>query len=333
MRILVLGGTRFAGRHFVDSAVQRGHQVTLFNRGVSEQGQIPGVEQLHGDRDGGLQPLESRDWEAVVDMSGFVPRAVRASAELLAGHAGRYLFVSSISAYADGMPPGFAEDASLATLEDPSIEEITGETYGALKALCEREVERAFPGGALIIRPGLIVGPRDPTDRFTYWVRRVARGGEVLAPGSPGRPVQVIDARDLATWMLRMVEGRETGAYHATGPEVPLSMGEILETCRAVSGSDAAFTWVNERFLLDAGVEPWSELPLWLPEAEAGGAMQADVSRAVRHGLTFRHLAETARDTHAWDVSRPQADPLKAGLDGAREAGLLARWRASNPPA
>src|SRR5712692_701897 len=327
VKILVIGGTRFAGRHFVGLAAGAGHDLTLFNRGVSGPTVLEAVEQVHGDRDGGLDRLRGRAFNAVVDMCGYFPRVVRQSVELLAGAAERYLFVSSISVYADGIAAGFDESAPVRTVEDPSAEEITGESYGGLKALCEREVERGFPGRVLIVRPGLIVGPLDRTDRFTYWVRRVARGGDVLAPGSPDRQVQFIDARDLAGWMLRMVEGGGTGVYNATGPQYRLTMGGVLETCRATSGSDATFEWVEEAFLLAEGVAPWSEFPLWIPESEPDMTLECDVRKAIAKGLTFRPLAETIADTLAWDRTRPVDTPMEAGMDPARERELLAKWR------
>lgn len=341
MKLLILGGTMFLGRHLTEAALARGHEVTLFNRGQHNAELFPDVEKLRGDRDGGLDVLRGRSWEAVVDTCGFVPRVVRASAELLAPSVGRYVFVSSISVFADFIKPVENEDAPLATIADESAEEVTGESYGALKALCESAVEEALPGRALVIRPGLIVGPHDTTVRFVYWPRRVKRGGEVLAPGRPEADVQLIDARDLAEWTLRMAESGAAGVYNTTGPERRLTFGGLLEECRRVSGSDASFTWVGEKFLLDAGVEPWSELPLWLPEE--GGEdyrfryfQRVGFAKALEAGLTFRPLAETIRDTIEWDESRGGAGPAegKAGvaspdktLRPERERELLAAWR------
>jgi 2'-hydroxyisoflavone reductase len=327
MRILVIGGTRFVGRHLVEVAMARGHEVTLFNRGQSNPGLFPDVERLLGDRDGGLDPLAGRRFDAVVDTCGYVPRVVRASARLLAGGTGHYTFVSSMSVYPDETPPGLTEETPVATIDDPTVEEVGEDTYGALKALCEGEVSEAFPGAALIVRCGLIVGPLDPTDRFTYWPHRVARGGDVLAPGPPTYPIQVVDARDLAGWMLAMIEAGGTGVFNAVGPARPFTMQTLLETSREVSGSDARFTWVTEDFITRAGVEPWSDLPLWLP-ARFAGLMQADVSRATRAGLTLRPLADTLRDTLAWEAALPAGRELKAGLTPDREAGLLEAWRA-----
>jgi 2'-hydroxyisoflavone reductase len=327
VRILVIGGTRFLGHHFTDSAARAGHDLTLFNRGQSDPGAFPDVEHVTGDRDGGLEPLRSRTFDAVVDMCGYFPRVVRQSVSLLAPAAARYLFVSSISVYDEGvLRPGFDEDAPTQVLADPEVEVITNETYGGLKALCEQEVRRGFPDGALIIRPGLIVGPLDRSDRFTYWVRRLAHGGDVVAPGSPGRPVQVIDARDLAAWMLRLVEAQAVGVFNATGPAEPFTFGEMLGAISTAVGGDAHLEWVDERFLVDHGVEPWTDLPVWLPEAEQA-ADQCDVRRALAAGLTFRPLGETAADTFEWDARRPQDVPLQAGLADVRERELLRAWR------
>src|SRR5262249_55921530 len=245
MKLLILGGTIFLGRYLVEAALAAGHDVTLFNRGQHNPELYPEVEKLRGDRDGGLAALRGRRWDAVVDTSGYLPRVARASAELLADAVDHYTFISSISVYPHFRSLGTDESAPVDTLDDPNIEEVTGETYGPLKALCEQAAEQALPGRTLVIRPGLIVGPHDYSDRFTYWVRRVAQGGEVLAPERPDWHTQIIDVRDLAEWTLRMAERRLVGVYNATGPAYDLSFGQLLDTCRAVSGSDARFTWVS----------------------------------------------------------------------------------------
>lgn len=328
MKLLVLGGTKFLGRHFVAAALARGHAVTLFHRGRTNPDLFPEAEHVLGDRDGGLGALAGRTWDAVLDPSGYVPRVVRASAAALAGRTGRYAFVSSISAYAAPLAPGADESAPLATLADPAVEEITGETYGGLKAACEREVARAFGEQALVVRPGLIVGPHDSTDRFPYWPRRLARGGEVLAPGRREQPVQVIDGRDLAEWLLAMLEQDRGGTYNAAGPAAPVTLGTLLEQLALAVGSTGSLTWVDEAFLLARGVQPWTELPLWLPADEAG-LDEVSVQRAIAAGLTFRPLAVTARDTLDWDLARPdEARANSPVLTPAREAELLAAWRA-----
>lgn len=327
MKILILGGTVFVGRHLVDSALQRGHEVTLFNRGQHNPELYPEVEKLRGDRDGDLSALEGRRWDAVIDTCGYVPRIVRASVDRLAGAVDQYAFISTISVFADTRRPGMDEDAPLGTLSDESVEEVTGETYGPLKALCERAVREGMPDRALIVRPGLIVGPNDPTDRFTYWPHRIARGGEVLAPGVPELPVQFIDVRDLAEWTIRLVEKRQNGTYNATAPDYRLEMGRVLEVCRQVSGSDARFTWIPDDWLLEHEVQPWMELPLWVTgDEEHRGFHAIDVSRAIAAGLTFRPLEQTVRDTLDWDATRPAKYTWRAGMAPEREQELLAAW-------
>jgi 2'-hydroxyisoflavone reductase len=332
VRILVFGGTIFVGRHFVESALERGHEVTLFHRGQHGLDLFPEVERLQGDRERDLNVLGGRSWDAAVDTCGYVPRVVGASVDALRDAVGRYLFVSTIAAYASFDRAGLDESAPLAELEEPGSEDIQ-RFYGPLKARCEREVAR-LGTHALVVRPGLIVGPQDPTDRFTYWVRLVAAGGDVLAPGRPERRVQVIDSRDLALWMVRLLEDERGGAYNAVGPEGVLTMGELLETCRSVSGSDARIVWVPEDELLGAGVEPWSELPLWIPESdgEMGGFLAFDASAAIAHGLRFRPLAATVADTLSWDRVRTSVlrkdvgvDIGPVGLSAEREAQLRLR--------
>ncbi len=330
MRILVLGGTVFLGRHFVEAATRVGHEVTVFHRGRHGAELFPGIERIVGDRDGDLDLLAGREWDAVLDTSGYVPRVVGASVRKLAACARFYAFVSSVSVYADLSQPGVDEHGCLATIEDCSTEEITGETYGALKALCEREVISGFGNQCLVIRPGLIVGPYDPSDRFTYWPVRLASQREVLAPGSPGRPVQIIDARDLAEWVLLMCESRRPGTFNAVGPSAPLTFGELVATCREVGGCGATVTWVPERFLLDAGIQPWSDLPVWLPEAdEYAGVDAVDGRRAWQDGLRTRPLRQTVADTLEWHATRPEGSAMRAGLSREREAELLEHWRSA----
>jgi 2'-hydroxyisoflavone reductase len=328
MRTLILGGTQFLGRHLVDAALARGHTVTTFTRGKHDDILPRAVERLTGDRDGDLSALTDRRWDAVIDTSGYVPRVVGASARLLAEQTGFYVFVSSISVYRD-WPGASAIDESYAVsaLDDPSVEEVNGETYGALKARCEREVEAAFGERRAIARPGLIVGPYDPTNRFTYWPDRVARGGEVLAPGRPERLTQIIDARDLADWLMTLAERRVSGVFNATGPDHPLRIGSALGVMREVSASDARFTWVADDFLERNAVGAWMELPLWIPEKEGSGVGDVNCERALAAGLTFRPLEETVRDTLAWRWTLPADAEWSAGLKPEREKELLALWR------
>ncbi|RME58782.1 MAG: SDR family oxidoreductase, partial [Caldilineae bacterium] len=310
MNLLILGGTVFLGRHIVEAALTRGHQVTLFNRGQHNPDLFPEVEKLRGDRDpnvgDGLQALEGRSWDAVIDTCGYAPRIVEASATLLAGAVAHYTFVSSLSAYASFATPHQDEYAPLAVMEDPTVEEITGETYGPLKVLCEQAAEAAMPGQVCVVRPGLIVGPHDPTDRFTYWPVRVARGGRVLAPGRPDYPIEYTDVRDLAAWIVHAAEQRLAGPFNVSGPEQPTTLGDLLETSRTVSDSNAEFVWIDEAFLLEQGVQPWSELPLWVGDSpEYAGFSSFDCSRARANGLRFRPPEETVRDTLAWAATRP----------------------------
>lgn len=327
MKLLILGGTVFVGRHLVDAACRSGHEVSLFNRGQHNPDLHPDVEKLRGDRAGDLDALEGRRWDAVIDTSGYIPRVVRASAELLAGAVDHYTFISTLSVYSDVGTPGIDEHAKLGTLADETVEEVTGETYGSLKVLCERAVEQAFADRAFIPRPGLIVGPHDPTDRFTYWPHRVAGGGEVLAPDPPEATIQFIDVRDIAEWTIRMVEARQAGIYNATGPDYVLTMGRLLEECRVVAGIDARFTWIDGRFLIEAGVMPWTDLPIWVGDGEdARGFHAVDCSKAIAAGLAFRPLAETIGETIAWDATRPADIEWRAGLKAEREVELLSAW-------
>lgn len=330
MRILIIGGTVFLGRHLVEAARARGHELTLFNRGQHNPDLFPEVEKLRGDRDGQLDSLRGRKWEAAIDTCGYTPRVVRASAELLAEAVEHYTFVSSLSVYTGTRKPGIDENDPVGKLQDESVEDITGETYGPLKALCEQAAERALPGRVLNVRPGLIVGPHDPSDRFTYWPARVARGGDVLAPGRLDRRIEFIDARDLAEWIVRMVEARQTGVYNADGPDHDLSMGQLLEASKAVSGSDARFMWVDEKFLIEAGVEAWSEMPLWIPESDpdAAGFFAFNCDKAIAAGLIFRPLEETVRDTLDWNAGRAENREWRAGMKPEREAELLEKWSA-----
>ena len=299
MKLLVLGGTKFLGRHAVDAALDAGHEVTIFTRGETNPELFPEVEHLIGDRDGHLGTLRGRSWDGVVDTSGYVPRVVRMSAELLRDAVGRYVFVSSISVYDDFSKP-VDESTPVTPLEDPGTEEIM-ESYGALKAACETVIGELYGDRGTSVRAGLIVGPYDPTDRFTYWPRRVAAGGDVLAPGNPAAPVQFVDARDLAAWLVKLALEGPGGTFNATGPAEPLTFAALLERARAATGSDAEIVWVDEQRVLDAGVEAWTELPLWLPGTEHAGMARADISKALAAGLTFRPAEETVVDTLAWD--------------------------------
>jgi len=319
VKLLVLGGTKFLGRHAVGAALAAGHDVTIFTRGQTNPELFADVEHLVGDRDGKLDALAGRGWDGVVDTSGYVPRVVQQSAELLRDAVGRYVFVSSISVYDDFSTP-VDEGSPVAQLEDPATEEIM-EAYGALKAACENVVEEVYRDRSARVRAGLIVGPYDPTDRFTYWPRRIALGGDVLGPGNPGAPVQFVDARDLADWLVTLALDGPGGTFNATGPAEPLTFAQLLERARDAIGSEANVVWVDDQHVLDAEVQPWTELPLWLPGDEYAGMARANMSRALAAGLTFRLLEETVVDTLAWDRSVPGDRPT---LTHDREQEILA---------
>ena len=343
MKLLILGGTRFVGRHLVRAALAREHEITLFNRGQHPSAASTKVETIYGDRHSDLAKLQGRRWDAVIDTCGYLPRTVRASAEILSHSVETYVFISSLSVYADFSVDGIDETAPVAKLTSEQLEEANaidssqasavtyGKMYGGLKALCEQAAEEVLPNRVLIIRPGLIVGPHDYTDRFTFWVQRVARNeaGEVLAPGRPDRYVQFIDVRDLAEWIVRMIERGGTGAYNANGLPNNLTMAKVLEECKMVRDSDASFTWVSEEFLMQEKVVPWSEMPLWMPEEGAPhlkGFMFINCDKAVGAGLSFRALNDTIKDTLAWFAADRANEELKAGIDADKEQRLLRKW-------
>src|SRR4051812_42670807 len=337
LRLLILGGTGFTGPFQVRYALERGHKVTVFNRGKSHPGELPeGVEQLIGDRNGQLDALKDRKWDVVIDNPTSVPVWVRDAAQVLKGNVDRYVFISTISVYADNSKPN-DETGALAKYEGPDAMKETRDTliasqfklYGPLKALSEAEAEKWFPKKTLVIRPGLIVGPNDQTDRFTYWPVRIDRGGEVLAPGDAKDPVQFIDARDLAEWTIRMVEKGATGIYNATGPAQELGVGGMLDRIKTALNSNATFTYADAEFLEAQKVSPWSDMPVWVPpKGEDGGLSRTSIQKALAAGLTFRPLDVTARDTLAWFKTLPpeRQHEMKAGLKPEREAEVLAAW-------
>jgi 2'-hydroxyisoflavone reductase len=316
LRLLLIGGPKFVGQALIEAALARGHEVTTFNRGQTNPEAFPELEKLHGDRETDVSALEDRAWDAVLDTSGYLPHAVRNTVEAVT--AGRYCFVSSISYYADYREPRAegdpAEQLAEGQPDDCLLEDYSN--YGALKALCEEEVVRGFGDRAILVRPGLIVGPNDPTDRFTYWPRRARRGGPILAP--PDQPVQMIDVRDLAGFMLRLVENERSGPYNATSPPHAHTFSSMLHDCGAED-----VVWVTEEFLAANGVEGWSDLPCWISSTDADHAafQLVPVDRAVADGLTFRPLAETAGAVPEWQGN--------AGLSPEREAELLEAWRAA----
>ena len=332
LKILFIGGTGFIGPHMVRAAMARGHVPTLFNRGRTNPGLFSDVEKLIGDRDGGLGVLKGRTWDAVIDTSGYLPRVVRASAQMLKDQAKHYLFISTGDVYRDFSVDHLDEDAPKAILPEPKSED-TRKYYGPLKVICEQEVREAFPDRHTILRPGWIVGPGDNLNLFTYWPVRIDRGGEVLAPGDPTDPVQIIDARDMAEWIVRLLEAGTTGSFNAFGPGSRLSIAEFLYGIRASTSANVKFTWVDTKFLLDRQVKPWSDIPIWYPPiGDHKGNGLISPRRAIAAGLTYRPLAVTARDTLEWYKS--EGTPWESltrhpGLSLAREAELLAQWHAA----
>jgi 2'-hydroxyisoflavone reductase len=321
MKILILGGTHFIGRHLVNSARARGHEVTLFNRGQTNPDLFLKVKKIRGDRERDLDKLSGK-WDAVIDTCGYVPRVVRLSAEALKGRVGLYVYISSAAAYVDFSKVGIRESYPVATMEDETVEEVTRDTYGPLKALCEKVVQDEFGINSLIIRPGVVAGPHDQTDRFTYWVSRIARGGNVLAPDRSDAPTQIIDVRDLADFMIRLIEQDVSGTFHATGETV--SLETVFQTCALVSGSDAHFKWAPLEFLQQHNVSPWTDMPIWLPDVgEYAGFAHLDISKAVNAGLNLSSLNETVKDMLGWLSELPADYKMKAGLKLEREKELL----------
>jgi len=329
MDLLVLGGTLFLGRHVVADALARGHKVSTFTRGRTDPDLFPEAEALHGDRDGDLTALGDRDWDAVIDTSGYVPRVVAESAHVLAGHIGHYTFVSSISVYADHSTPGQDESAPVEPLADPASEDVEVD-YGPLKAACEAAVDTCFAGQSCHVRAGLIVGPWDRSGRFTWWPTRVLRSGSMLAPIAPELAIQCIDVRDLAGWMLDGAEGGRTGTFNATSPPGAHTLGEVIDHSIEAAGTRPDVVWVDQQFLTDQCVQPWMELPLWVPsDGEFAGFASYDTSAAAAAGLALRPMAETVADTLAWavEVGDEVAVPPTVGLEPTREQDLIAAWR------
>ncbi|MEM7515374.1 MAG: NAD-dependent epimerase/dehydratase family protein [Planctomycetota bacterium] len=326
LKLLILGGTGFLGPHIVESAIARGHTMTLFNRGKTNPHLFPDLEKLKGDRNGDLKALEGREWDGVIDTSAYIPRVVHLSAGLLKEKVKHYALISTVSVYAKHAEEDVDETSEVGKLEDETTEKVTNETYGPLKALCEQAAEEEMPGRVANIRPGLIVGPGDPTDRFTYWPARVARGGEVLAPNSPADKISFIDVRDLAEWTVQTIENRTAGVFNADGPKDPLPIGELLESCKKVSKSDAVFRYGETSFLSEHKVQPWAHMPAWFPAPEDGEMPVVSNDRAVEAGLTFRGIDDTVRATLEWHQKRPEDYRLRAGISPEREAEVIRAW-------
>lgn len=333
--VLILGGTKFIGPHFVEAFKKAGYKVSIFTRGRTNADMFandPMVESLIGDRDGNLTALEGRKWDAVVDNSGYVPRIVGDSANLLKDSVGQYVFISSISVFADFATPGMDESAPVGKMEDPTVETMgeNFQNYGPLKALCEEAAEKAMPGRVTNIRPGFIIGPLDPSGRFTYWPVRVKRGGEMVAPGSPSDPVQMIDARDLADFVVRCVEEKTFGVFNATGPDRKLGVGEMIEACEQGTGGDPTLVWVDGEFLQSHE----GGLPIWVPPmGEYAGFASINCRKAIAAGLKFRPLSQSARDTLAWYDSLPEdaRERRLAAMSPEKEQEILAAWKEAHP--
>jgi 2'-hydroxyisoflavone reductase len=333
-KILILGGTGFLGPATIEAAQARGHQVTMFNRGKTRPDLFPGVEKLHGDRDPkkgeGLKALEGRSWDAVIDNSAYYPRMVAASAGLLAPHAKQYLIISSISAYKEPNPENGTEDAPLATMADPTVESMGKDyaNYGALKALCEQAAQKAMPGRTAVIRPGYIVGPDDPTGRFTYWPVRFDKGGELAVPGAPTDPVEIIDVRDLAAWLVHLVERGTTGVFNACGPDKRLAWGSLVEACQKAGNPNAKPVWIPADFVAK---QEGLEFPIWAPYlGDTKGFHTWSNARAVKAGLRFRPAEQTVKDTLAWFKTQEKVEKGRnklAGPTAEQEAKLIAAWR------
>lgn len=331
LKILFIGGTGFLGPHTVRAAMENGHEVTLFNRGRTNADLFPELEKIQGDRNADLGKLKGRQWDCVVDTSAYFPRQVREAAGALKDSVGQYVMISTISVYASFPTPGMDETAPVGTIEDETVEQITGATYGPLKALCEKAAEAQMPGRVTNIRPGLIVGPGDPTDRFTYWPVRVAKGGEVLAPGDGSNFIQHIDARDLGAWIVHCLERRVVGVFNADSPMRERTIRSLLDACKRVSGSDARFVYAPMPFLAEQRISPWQDMPCYIPaEGDYAAFGQVSSAKAIASGLKSRPMTDTVRDTLEWWRSQPEErrnKPMRAGLTPEREAKALAAWR------
>lgn len=325
LKILILGGTTFLGPHLVQELQQHGHEVTIFTRG-NQSSKFSNVEELHGDRDGDLEALKNRSWDAIIDTSGHLPRLVKESSKLLTSSTNHYTFISTIGVYQDFYKQQIDENYPVAKLENENTEEITEKNYGALKTACEEVIQSYFPNRYLIIRPGLIVGPLDPTGRFAYWPIRVKKGGEILAPGSPNHLLQVIDVRDLAKWIVTMVEQQATGIYNVTGPAKPMNFKQLLKECQDVTSSNASLTWIDEDFLIEHQIQDWVEIPLWLSyKRNMPGFLNVSIEKALKAGLTFRPISETIKAV--LDEDKEKINKNQNGLNAEKERMLLDRWK------
>jgi 2'-hydroxyisoflavone reductase len=340
LNLLILGGTGFLGPAIVRAALARGHNISLFHRGKTRPDLFPELEHILGNRDPkiepGLEPLKGREFDAVLDTSSYYPRMAAASSELLKDACGQYVLISSVSVYPDLSKKGLTEEDEVGTIEDPTTEVMSNTSYGPLKVLCENAAEKAMPGRVTNLRPGLIVGSEDPTDRFSYWPLRVRAGGEVLVPGEITDPVQWIDARDLGEFAIHCIEQKIVGRYNCCGPTNPADMAELVYGCKAVSGGDAEFTWVPASFCAEQGLAPWGHLPVWAPgEGEVAGINTVNCSKAIAAGMRSRPLADTVRDLYAWWDGQPdeRRARVRAGMPREQETKSLAAWHESQKAA
>lgn len=336
MKILIIGGTRFLGRFLVEEGLSKNHEITLFNRGNKKE-EFPHIEQVFGDRNSEMEKLKDRKWDAVIDTCGYVPQSLEKSISVLGNQIDQYVFISTISVYKDFSKNNLDEDSQVLSMTREEADGLTKDNdqavmshYGELKALCEQTLLNLLPNKGLIIRPGLIVGPYDYSDRFTYWVHRVNEGGKILAPGNPDRMIQFIDVRDLAKWIIEMIENKKTGVYNATGINKNLTMGGMLELINKGVNSDAEFIWANDNFLLENEVGPWIEMPLWLPEVTPdgkimNGMLAVNIDKALSEGLVFRPVEETAFDTLEWFKNQDSSQGLRAGISKVKESQLLGK--------
>lgn len=327
MKILVMGGTLFLGKHIVERALKNGHEITLFNRGKHSPDLFPGIEKIRGDRDSGLDLLKNRKWDAVIDTSGYIPRIVGKSAEFFSKNVKSYVFISSISAYKDFSKPGITERSKLASLETEDKETLTNETYGALKALCEAEVRKHFPKGNIIIRPGLIVGPDDYSDRFTYWPVRIQKGGDIIIPRKTNYPIQFIDVRDLAGFIIRLIENDKKGIFNATGPADRFTFQELLDICIALTEKDVNLIKIPGKFLAGKLSENGCYLPLEESKGDWVGIEQVDCSKGINAGLKFRDVKKTVKDTLKWFGSLAEDHQMRAGLKPDIEKEIITEWK------
>lgn len=325
MNLLILGGTIFLGKHIVNAAIEKGHNVTLFNRGQHNPDWFPELEKIRGDRDGDLTELDGGKFDGVIDTCGYIPRIVKKSAEHLKDKAGHYTFISSISVYDNMSDMNITENSKTGEITDGNVEEMTMENYGPLKVLCENEVTKAFGENASIVRSGLIVGDGDFSDRFTYWIHRIKKGGKVIIPVSKGNNVQFIDVKDLAEWTVKITEEKISGIYNSTGPLETLTFNDFVNKCKEFSGSDAEFIYIDEKFLLEEEVIPYKDLTLWLPQ-ESAGMNSVNISKAKKAGLKIRPLEQTLKDTVEYDLSRGPDFKLRTGLSDEKERELLEKW-------